>query len=77
MSRKLSATEIKISLANLAKLPPDDVDGYVVVYVKGADVLTIMTNADSEASVISVLARAIEHRARAVKTIEDREALEH
>ncbi len=71
MSRKLSAMEVRISLANLARLAPDDVDGYVVVYAKGADVLSIMTNAADEATTIAMLARAIEHRSRAVGQIEE------
>jgi len=42
-----------------------------VVYAKGADVLSIMTNAADEATTIAMLARAIEHRSRAVGQIEE------
>jgi hypothetical protein len=70
MSRKPSATEAKITLANLARIPPDDVDGYVVVLAKGADVAGIMTNAIDEATTIALLARAIEHRCVEVGKIE-------
>jgi len=71
MTRKLSALEVKITLANMGRIPPDDLDGYVVVYAKGAEVLAVMTNAADESTTISLLARAIEHRARAVGEIED------
>lgn len=70
MTRKLSAFETKISLAGLARLPPDDVDGYVVVYAKDAEVIAVMTNAADEATTIALLARAIEQRAAVVGQIE-------
>jgi hypothetical protein len=66
VTRKLTATEVKISLANLGRIPPDDVDAYVVVYVKGTDISGVLTNADSPATIVSVLARAIEHQAAVI-----------
>jgi hypothetical protein len=71
MSRKMSALEVKVTLAGLANLPPDDVDGYVVVYAGGSEVIGVMTNGADESTTISILARAIEHRAAAVGKIED------
>jgi hypothetical protein len=71
MSRKLTAHEIKFSLANMARIPPDDLDGYVVVLAKDAEVTGVMTNAADEATTIALLARAIEQRSRAVGETED------
>lgn len=74
MSRKLSSLEVKVSLANLARIPPDDVDGYVVVYAKGGDVSAVMTNSADEATTIMLLARAIEQRTVAVGEMEHEHA---
>lgn len=71
MSRKLSSHEVKFSLANMARMPPDDVDGYVVLLAKDEDVVAIMTNTADEATTIAMLARAIEQRSRAVGLLED------
>ena len=70
MSRKLSAFEVKVTLASIAHLPPDDVDGYVILLSRDADVIRIVSNAAVEATVIALLARAIEQRAAAVGAIE-------
>jgi hypothetical protein len=71
VSRKLSAFEVKCSLATLARMPADDLDGYVVVLAKDAEVVGVMTNAADEATIIGLLARTIEQRAVAVSKIED------
>jgi hypothetical protein len=71
MTRKLSATEVKVTLANMARMAPDDLDGYVIVLCQGDDVHSIMTNTADEATTIAMLARAIEHRSRAVGVLED------
>jgi len=70
MSRKLSAFEVKVTLASIAKVPPDDVEGYVILLSKAAEVLCVVSNAADEATVIALLARAIEQRAAAVGAIE-------
>jgi hypothetical protein len=72
VSRKLSAFEVKVTLAGIAKLPPDDVDGYVILMARGAEVVGVVTNGADEATVIALLARAIEQRAAAVGAIEDK-----
>ena len=63
MSRKLDEQEIRIWLARVGDLPPDDVAGYVVVLTGEHDVIKTITNANNPGSAISVLARAIEHAA--------------
>lgn len=70
MSRKMSETEVRITLAGIARIPPDDVDAYVILYVKAGDIGCIVTNTVDEASCIATLARAIEHRAQRVQGIE-------
>lgn len=72
MTRKMSAFEVKVTLANIARIPPDDLDGYVIVLAKGSEVELVVTNAADEATTIAILARAIEHRSRAVGQIEDK-----
>ncbi len=72
MSRKPSALEVRMMLARLARIPPDDLDGYVIVLAKGDDVTAVMTNAAEEATTIMLLARAIEGRSRAVGLLEDK-----
>ena len=74
MTRKLSALEIKITLAGMARVPPDDVDGYVVILAKGAEVSLTFSNAADLATDISLLARAIEHAAVSVRELEDHAA---
>jgi hypothetical protein len=72
MSRRPSALEVRMMLARLARIPPDDLDGYVIVLAKESEVSAVMTNAADEATTIMLLARAIEHRSRAVGQIEDK-----
>jgi hypothetical protein len=71
VSRNLTAGEVRLTLANMARLAPDDIDGYVIVLAKDADVLAVMSNAADESTMIALLARAIEHRSRAVGALED------
>jgi len=71
MSRKLTSFEVKCSLATMARMPADDIDGYVVVLANGDEVLGLLTNAADEATTIGLLARAIEQRAVAVGKLED------
>jgi hypothetical protein len=71
MTRKLSATEVKVTLASIARVPPDDVDGYIVVLVKGADVTATFSNATDLATQVAILARAIEHAAVDVGELEN------
>jgi hypothetical protein len=63
MARQLSETEIKIALARVANLPPDDVTGYVLVVAGEEDVIKTVTNAAAPGRAIAVLARAIEYAA--------------
>jgi hypothetical protein len=63
VSRQLSETEIKIALARIASLPPDDVTGYVLVIAGDEDVIKAVTNAAAPGRAIGVLARAIEYAA--------------
>jgi hypothetical protein len=63
VSRQLSETEIKIMLARVANLPPDDVTGYVLVIAGDEDVIKTVTNATAPGRAIGVLARAIEYAA--------------
>jgi hypothetical protein len=74
MTRHLSEIEIRAMLARLARQAPDDVDGYVVVLAKGADVLCTVSNAASLGTQIMLLGRAIEHRGADVSAIEQRGA---
>ncbi|HWM96724.1 MAG TPA: hypothetical protein VNO54_06670 [Streptosporangiaceae bacterium] len=70
MSRAPSANEVLATVARLARIPLDDLDGYVIVLASGAEVSGVLTNAADESTVISLLARAIEHRSVAVKELE-------
>lgn len=67
MSRQLTETEVKISLARVANLPPDDVTGYVLVLFDDQDLIKTVTNAIEPAVAISVLARAIEYASAQVQ----------
>lgn len=70
MSRKPTANEIRLALARFAGLPPDDVDGYAIVLARAGDapdVIGVLTNASDEAGLVTVLARAIEQRAAALR----------
>jgi hypothetical protein len=71
MSRKATAFEVKTTLAGIARIPPDDVDGYVIVLAKGADVICTVSNAADLSTGIRLLARAIEHRSIDVGELED------
>jgi len=71
VTRKLSSLEIKITLAGIARIPPDDVDGYVIILAKDADVICRVSNAADLATEIGLLGRAIEHGAVAVGQLED------
>lgn len=71
MTRHPSSDQIRIALAGMARQAPDDVEGYVVVLAKGADVLATMTNSAGLATTIGILARAIEHAAADVAKLED------
>jgi hypothetical protein len=73
VSRKLSAFEIRVTLANMARMAPDDIDGYVIILAKGAEVTAVMTNSDGEATLLGLLGRTIEDRAAAVGAMEMRE----
>lgn len=66
MTRKLSEVEIRIALARVANLPPDDVTGYVLVLTGETDVTRTMTNAATPGHAIATLARAIEYAATEV-----------
>jgi hypothetical protein len=68
VSRKLSETEVRVTLASIAKVPPDDVTGYVVVLMGESDVLVRVSNAVDRAAEIGCLARAIEHAAAELET---------
>lgn len=68
----MTAFEIRLTLAGMARMPPDDLDGYVIVLAKGEEVTAIMTNTADECTTISLLARAIEGRAAAVGMLEDK-----
>lgn len=70
MSRNLSALEVRVTLASIARVAPDDLEGYVIVLARGAEVTGVITNASDEATAIALLARAIEQRAAAVGAIE-------
>lgn len=72
MSRRPTAQEIRLTLARWARVPPDDLDGYVIVLAKGADVISTVSNAADLATTIGLLARAIEHRAADVGKLEDK-----
>lgn len=63
MSRTLTETEVKISLARCANLPPDDVTGYVLVIMDETDVIKTVTNANTPGAAVAGLARAIEYAA--------------
>jgi hypothetical protein len=63
MTRQLTETEIRIALARVANLPPDDVTGYVLVLADDSDVIKTVTNAAAPGRAIGVLARAIEYAA--------------
>ena len=71
MSRQLSETEIKISLARVASLPPDDVTGYILVITDEKDVIKTVTNASTPAHAVAALARAIEYAATELTTEND------
>lgn len=71
MTRKLSSMEVRITLAGMARIPPDDVDGYVVILCKGDDVTHVMTNSDGEGTLLMLLGRTIEQRSVAVGKMED------
>jgi hypothetical protein len=64
MGRKLDATEIKIMAARMADVPPDDVEGYVLIVSNDSDIIRTISNATGEATAIGVMARAIEYLAR-------------
>ncbi len=68
MSRTLTETEVKISLARCANLPPDDVTGYVLVLFDDTDVIKTVTNAKTPGAAVAGLARAIEHAAAELDT---------
>ena len=63
MTRKLSETEVRVTLASIAKVPPDDVTGYVVILVGENEILRRVTNARDRPAEIGILGRAIEHAA--------------
>jgi hypothetical protein len=63
VSRQLTETEIRIALARVANLPPDDVTGYVLVIAGESDVIKTLTNGATPGHAIGVLARAIEYAA--------------
>jgi hypothetical protein len=63
MTRQLSPAETRIALSRVAQVPPDDVDGYVLILVKGDDISLTVSNADSYATQVGVIGRALEHLA--------------
>jgi hypothetical protein len=63
VTRQLSETEIRIALARVANMPPDDVTGYILVLTDERDVTKTVTNASSPAHAVAALARAIEYAA--------------
>jgi hypothetical protein len=63
VSRQLTETEIRIALARVANLPPDDVTGYILVLTDEQDVTKTVTNAATPAHAVAALARAIEYAA--------------
>ena len=74
MSRRPTALEIRLTLARWAQVPPDDLDGYVIVLARKAEVIATLSNAADLATQISLLGRAVEHRAADVGQLEDQAA---
>jgi hypothetical protein len=70
MPRQLTEQEIRISLARVANLPPDDVAGYVLVLTDDTDVIKTVTNAKTPAHAIATMARATEYAAHDLTTQE-------
>jgi hypothetical protein len=77
MSRRATALEVKMTLARFARVPPDDVDGYVVVLANGDDVICTVSNAADLSTQLRLLARAIEHRSVDVAEMEKPDADRH
>jgi hypothetical protein len=63
VTRQLSETEIRVALARVANMPPDDVAGYILVLTDEQDVTKTVTNAATPAHAVAALARAIEYAA--------------
>lgn len=72
MTRKATSQEIRLALAGFAKLPPDDVDGYVVILASKTEVLATLSNASDLGTELMLLGRAIEHRSLDVSNMEGR-----
>jgi hypothetical protein len=70
MSRRASEFEVRSALAGFARIPSDDVDGYVIVLAKGSDVICTVSNGADLSTQLMLLARAIEHRAIDVRDLE-------
>ena len=70
MARHPSEFEVRSALARFARIPADDIDGYVIVLAKGSDVICTVSNGADLSTQIMLLSRAIEHRAIDVREIE-------